>query len=96
MTQRQIGEAVGVRSQQIQKYECGQNRVSAARLFLLSQALDVPVEYFFSDLAQRPSASASANHQEEAPEAKKLTHALLGMGAKPRRQLLLLAQSLAK
>lgn len=50
LTQQQIAEAVGVRFQQIQKYECGANRISAARLWLLAKALDAPVGGFFDGL----------------------------------------------
>jgi len=49
-TQQQIAEAVGVRFQQIQKYECGANRISAARLWLLAKALEAPVGSFFEGL----------------------------------------------
>ena len=41
---------VGVRFQQIQKYESGANRISAVRLWRFCQALDVPVTYFFDGL----------------------------------------------
>jgi len=47
MTQKQLADAVGIKFQQIQKYETGANRVSASRLFEISQALSVPVSYFF-------------------------------------------------
>jgi transcriptional regulator with XRE-family HTH domain len=50
LTQQQIAEAVGVRFQQIQKYECGANRISAARLWLLAKALQAPVSAFFEGL----------------------------------------------
>jgi transcriptional regulator with XRE-family HTH domain len=49
-TQQQIAEVVGVRFQQIQKYECGANRISAARLWLLAKALEAPVSSFFEGL----------------------------------------------
>ena len=39
MSQKQIGEALGVTFQQIQKYERGVNRVSAARLFEICKVL---------------------------------------------------------
>ena len=52
LTQQQIAEAVGVRFQQIQKYECGANRVSAARLYRIAGALEVPVTYFFEGLSE--------------------------------------------
>jgi len=51
MTQEEVGRRVGVRFQQIQKYECAANRVTASRLFCLAQALDVPVNYFFDGLS---------------------------------------------
>ena len=40
LTQQQLGDRVGVRFQQIQKYECGANRLSAARLWELAEALE--------------------------------------------------------
>jgi transcriptional regulator with XRE-family HTH domain len=52
LTQQQIAEAVGVRFQQIQKYECGANRISAARLWLLAKALEAPVGAFFDGLTE--------------------------------------------
>ena len=47
MTQQQLAEHVGIKFQQIQKYETGMNRVSASRLWEISEALSVPVSYFF-------------------------------------------------
>ena len=49
LSQNALAVAVGVRFQQIQKYECAANSMSAARLWQLSEALDVPVTYFFDD-----------------------------------------------
>ncbi len=50
MTQEQLGELVGVTFQQIQKYEKAQNRISASKLFELSQLLNKPLSAFFSGL----------------------------------------------
>ncbi|HKK36199.1 MAG TPA: helix-turn-helix transcriptional regulator [Paracoccaceae bacterium] len=50
MTQQQLGERVGIKFQQIQKYETGMNRISASRLWDIAQSLDVPVSYFFEGL----------------------------------------------
>lgn len=47
LTQTEVAEAIGVRFQQLQKYETGINRVSASRLVDLGKALDVPPSYFF-------------------------------------------------
>lgn len=50
MTQQQLAEKVGIKFQQIQKYETGMNRVSASRLWDISEALDAPVSFFFDGL----------------------------------------------
>lgn len=50
MTQQQLGDLVGIKFQQIQKYETGMNRISASRLWDIAKALDVPINYFFEGL----------------------------------------------
>jgi transcriptional regulator with XRE-family HTH domain len=50
MTQEQLAGALGISYQQIQKYETGANRVSAGRLFEISQRLGVDVAQFFEGL----------------------------------------------
>ena len=37
--------------QQVYKYEQGENRISAGRLFEFSKVLDVPIEFFFEGIA---------------------------------------------
>jgi len=55
LTQQMLAARVGVKFQQIQKYETGANRVSASRLWEIAQVLDVPVNHFFDDYtAQDP------------------------------------------
>ena len=62
MTQQQLAERVGIKFQQIQKYETGMNRVSASRLWDIADALDVPVSFFFEGLDQKAGAEdASAS-----------------------------------
>ncbi|WP_293576960.1 helix-turn-helix transcriptional regulator [Phaeobacter sp.] len=55
MTQQQLAELVGIKFQQIQKYETGANRVSASRLWDISDALGVPVSFFFEGLQDEDS-----------------------------------------
>ena len=47
LTQQQLGDRLNIRFQQVQKYECGANRVSAARLWHLAAALETEVSYFY-------------------------------------------------
>src|ERR1043165_5391375 len=49
LSQEKLGEKLGITFQQIQKYEKGTNRVGASRLQAMSDALEVPVSYFFPD-----------------------------------------------
>ena len=51
MTQQQLAERVGIKFQQIQKYETGMNRISASRLWDISRVLEVPVAFFFEGLS---------------------------------------------
>ena len=47
LSQEALGSAIGVTFQQVQKYERGTNRISASRLWELSNILEVPVSFFF-------------------------------------------------
>lgn len=59
MTQQQLAEQVGIKFQQIQKYETGANRVSASRLWDIAEALDVAVSFFFEGIEQEAAAPGS-------------------------------------
>ncbi|MEC8195491.1 MAG: helix-turn-helix transcriptional regulator [Shimia sp.] len=61
MTQQQLAEQVGIKFQQIQKYETGANRVSASRLWDISDALDVPVSFFFEGLETDSDGASSGS-----------------------------------
>ena len=61
MTQQQLAEQVGIKFQQIQKYETGANRVSASRLWDIAEALDVPVAFFFEGIEDQADASVEGN-----------------------------------
>ena len=56
-SQKMLGDLLGLTFQQVQKYERGSNRISAGRLYQISQVLDVPVSYFFDDLSKTPAAA---------------------------------------
>ena len=98
LTQQQLAESCGVRFQQIQKYECGANKISAARLWAIAAALDVPTGYFFEGLEggrQDMSAERGENGEVLAhKETMDLIKAYYQLGERPRRRLLDLAKSL--
>ncbi len=69
MSQADLGVAIGLTFQQIQKYERGANRISASVLFQLSEALEVPISFFFDDM---PDALKKSNHMDKVPAAPDL------------------------
>jgi transcriptional regulator with XRE-family HTH domain len=96
MTQQQLADTCGVRFQQIQKYECGANRMSAARVWQLAQVLEVPVGYFYEGLGPQLEARRDGEHREvfTRKETRDLIRAYYNLSERPRRRLLDLAKSL--
>lgn len=64
ISQAELGREIGVRFQQVQKYESGTNRVSASRLWAIAGVLDVHVSHFFEGI--RPPQSGGPD-QTSAP-----------------------------
>ena len=60
-TQQQLAEAVGIKFQQIQKYETGMNRVSASRLWDIAKVLNVDVSFFFEGIATDQDSAKGAS-----------------------------------
>jgi transcriptional regulator with XRE-family HTH domain len=96
LTQKQLAEPIGIRFQQIQKYETGANRISAAKLWDFARALDVPVSFFFSGLEDPNRAQQIHGPGDQALEQKEtieLVRAYYAMEEGPRRRLLELAKA---
>ncbi len=53
LSQQQMANMIGVTYQQAHKYERGINRISAGRLYEISQVLGVPVSFFFDGLEEK-------------------------------------------
>jgi transcriptional regulator with XRE-family HTH domain len=47
ISQRELAAELGLSHQQVQKYECATDRISASRLFRISKILDVTLPFFF-------------------------------------------------
>lgn len=101
MTQQDLAGMVGVRFQQIQKYECGANRITSSRLFELSKALNVSVQYFFDGMIDPAHAAQPANDADSIEgdilsqkETLELVRAYYRLGERPRKRLLELAKAL--
>ena len=59
MSQTDLGGALGVTFQQVQKYESGKNRIGASRLYQLSMTFGVPLSYFFDYMPPLEETDAS-------------------------------------
>jgi len=104
MTQQQLGEAVGIKFQQIQKYETGMNRVSASRLWDIAKAMDVDVRFFFEGIEEGVTDSAPEDIKTESPkmqgdlladkEALELVRSYYSIPENQRRRLFDLARAL--
>ena len=101
MTQQELASQVGVRFQQIQKYECGANRITASRLYDLARAMNVSVQYFFDGMVTASAMPNAANDAEQMEgdilsqkETLELVRAYYRLGERPRRRLLELAKAL--
>ena len=99
MTQQQLAEKVGIKFQQIQKYETGANRVSASRLWDISDALEVPVSFFFEGLQEEGKAAADKSAVPEDlmgdKEALDLVRSYYAIPENQRRRLFELARVLS-
>ncbi|MBY6201093.1 helix-turn-helix domain-containing protein [Maritalea mobilis] len=103
MTQQQLAEKVGIKFQQIQKYETGMNRVSASRLWDIAEALSVPVSYFFEgmdsvDVVSPETASGASNLPSDIladKEALELVRSYYAIPENQRRRLFELARVLS-
>ncbi|MDW3183584.1 helix-turn-helix transcriptional regulator [Roseobacter sp.] len=99
MTQQKLAECVGIKFQQIQKYETGANRVSASRLWDIADALEVDVAFFFEGLK---SDAENAAEQDSIPadmmgdkEAMDLVRSYYAIPENQRRRLFELARVLS-
>jgi transcriptional regulator with XRE-family HTH domain len=50
LSQEELASRLGISAQQLHKYEVGQNRITAARLYQCAVALGVPVSSFYIGL----------------------------------------------
>lgn len=96
MTQQQLADQVGIKFQQIQKYETGMNRVSASRLWDISDAVGVPISFFFEGLDDGAMRAESAPVDLMADkEALQLVRSYYAIPEAQRRRLFDLAKVLS-
>ncbi len=97
MTQRKLGDKVGIKLQQIQKYETGANRISASRMWDIAAVMEVPVSFFFEGLdGQAPDTGEARGDIFTDKEAVDLVRTYYAIPENQRRRLFDLARVLSE
>ena len=97
MTQQQLGDSVGIKFQQIQKYETAINRISASRMWDIAATMEVPVSFFFEGLdGQAPDTGEARGDILTDKEALDLVRAYYAIPENQRRRLFDLARVLSE
>ncbi len=97
MTQQQLGDRVGIKFQQIQKYETGTNRISASRMWDIAATMEVPVSFFLEGLdGQAPDTGEARGDILTDKEALELVRAYYAIPENQRRRLFDLARVLGE
>jgi transcriptional regulator with XRE-family HTH domain len=97
MTQQQLADKVGIKFQQIQKYETGMNRVSASRLWDVADALGVAISFFFEGLGDGQVATGyGQGDMMSDKEALELVRSYYAIPEAQRRRLFDLARVLSE
>jgi transcriptional regulator with XRE-family HTH domain len=101
LSQDQLGAAIGLSFQQVQKYERGANRIGASRLYEMSKVLHIPISYFFEDFGGLSLAEDNDSSYEPDPVMKRETLELMRayhqiLDSKQRKKILKLVQALAE
>ena len=63
MSRSQLAQEIGITHQQLQKYEKGENRISAGRLSLIADMLGISPDYFYASFEENKRALSPTQHQ---------------------------------
>ncbi len=96
MTQQQLGDLVGIKFQQLSKYESGASRISVSRMWDVAAAMEVPVSFFFDGIeGQAPDTGEACGDIFHGKEALDLVRTYYAIPENQRRQLFDLACALS-
>lgn len=70
LTQEKLAEALGITYQQLQRYENGTSYLNTDRLQAISNALNVPITYFFEEPDEERIKIMDRGHPYMSPEEK--------------------------
>ena len=65
LSQDELARRLGLTSQLIQKYEAGETRISASRLYSIAGQLAIPIIWFFDELEDKMRVSAKSEQASQ-------------------------------
>jgi transcriptional regulator with XRE-family HTH domain len=97
ISQEELGKAIGVTFQQVQKYENGKNRIGASRLHLVAIALNVPISELFDGTSGTSGTSRATKSVAFDRQALRFAEAFVKISDKELRSSLVdLAEAMAR
>jgi transcriptional regulator with XRE-family HTH domain len=87
MSQEDLAQRLGGSPQPVQKYEAGETRISASRLYEIGQQLGVPITWFFTDLDDARGLQVVEPGRMPAPVGKQQPHIADLMASREARDL---------
>jgi transcriptional regulator with XRE-family HTH domain len=104
LSKDELAKRLGVTSQLIQKYEAGETRISASRLYEIAVQLAVPIIWFFDELEDKKRSPVESEQTSEVqdwselitkPESRQLLELYFGISdERLRRKVMQVAQLL--
>jgi transcriptional regulator with XRE-family HTH domain len=88
LTQKQLGDRLGLTFQQVQKYERGVNRIVASRLLTLATIFDVPIGFFFDGLPGVTPSASPLEHKKPNAETLRVVEAYYRLSRRKRRAVI--------
>jgi len=97
LSQNELGQMVGVAGQQIQKYECGENRISISRMWELARVLRMNMVFFYDGLeSQAPAVLPARGDLNRDREAREFVRNYYAMPNSQRKQFFNMLNAVAK
>jgi len=93
LSQQQLAGRLSIRPQQIQKYECGTNKMSAERLWQIAEELRVPISYFYDGI-ESPKEEEEREDVLSRRETIELLQVYCQLADEPRQRLLDLVKTM--
>jgi transcriptional regulator with XRE-family HTH domain len=95
LSQSALADRLGLTFQQVQKYEKGNNRISAGRIQTIAEIFQVPVADFFATSPELPQSQQNLFELVDSAGALRLLRAYTRLPAKMRQALVQLAMQMA-